>query len=229
MDDTVSRVRDYILRHTIFAAGDTVVVAVSGGADSLCLLYVLHDVSPTLGLRLHVAHLDHTLRPGSADDAAYVAAQARVLGLPYTVERVDVAGLARRERLSIETAARAARYGFLRAVAAQTGTRIISTGHTRDDQAETVLMSLARGGGLNGLAGMAPRRTDIARPLLEIGHAEALAYCAARGLTPREDESNRSPLYRRNRMRHEVLPVLDQIYPGAGANIARAARLLAAD
>ncbi len=229
MDDIVSRVRDYILRHAIFTDGDTVVVAVSGGADSLCLLYVLHDVSPTLRLRLHVAHLDHALRPGSAGDAAYVAAQARVLGLPYTVERVDVADLARRERLSIETAAREARYGFLRAVATRTGAGIIATGHTRDDQAETVLMSLARGSGLNGLTGMAPRRADIARPLLAISHTEAVAYCAARGLTPREDESNQSPLYRRNRMRHDVLPALDKIYPNAGANIARAARLLAGD
>jgi len=232
-DDTVSRVRDYILRHAIFTDGDTVVVAVSGGADSLCLLYVLHyvlhDVSPTLGLRLHVAHLDHALRPGAGDDAAYVAAQARVLGLPYTVERVDVAGLAHRDHLSIEMAARAARYGFLRAVAAQTGARIIATGHTRDDQAETVLMSLARGSGLNGLTGMAPRRADIARPLLEISHAETLAYCAARGLAPREDESNTSRLYRRNRVRHDVLPTLDKIYPNAGTNIARAARLLAGD
>ncbi len=228
-DDTVSRVRDYILRHAIFATGDAVVVAVSGGADSLCLLYVLHDVSPALRLRLHVAHLDHALRPGSGDDAAFVAAQARLLGLPYTGERVDVAGLARRERLSIETAARAARYQFLRVAAARAGAGVIATGHTRDDQAETVLMSLARGGGLNGLTGMAPRRADIARPLLEIGHAEALAYCAARGLTPREDESNQSPLYRRNRVRHDVLPAINNIYPNAGANIARAARLLAGD
>ncbi len=229
MDNIVSRVRDYILRHAIFADKDAVVVAVSGGADSLCLLYILHGLGAALKLRLHVAHLDHALRPGAGDDAAYVAAQARVLGLPYTVERVDVAGLARRECLSIETAARAARYGFLRAVAAQTGTRIIATGHTRDDQAETVLMSLARGSGLNGLTGMAPRRADIARPLLEISHAETLAYCAARGLTPREDESNTSRLYRRNRVRHDVLPTLDKIYPNAGANIARAARLLAGD
>ena len=229
MDDIVSRTHDYILRHALFAAGDAVVVAVSGGADSLCLLYILHDVSPTLGLRLHVAHLDHALRPGSADDAAFAAAQARLLGLPYTVERVDVGALARRERLSIETAAREARYEFLRAVATRTGAGVIATGHTRDDQAETVLMHVARGSGLNGLSGMAPRRDDIARPLLEISHAEALAYCAARGLTPREDESNRSRLYRRNRVRHEALPALDKIYPNAGANIARAARLLAGD
>ncbi len=225
----VAQVRAYILRHTLFAFGDIVVVAVSGGADSLCLLYVLHELAPLLGLRLHVAHLDHALRPGSAGDALFVTEQARALDLPHTVGRVDVAALARRDRLSVETAARSARYDFLRAVAATEGARVIATGHTRDDQAETVLMHLARGSGLNGLAGMAPRRADLARPLLEIGHAEAQAYCAARGPSPREDESNRSTHHRRNRVRHEALPALDALYPGASANIARAARLLAAD
>jgi len=228
-DDTVSRAHGYILRHAIFAAGDTVVVAVSGGADSLCLLYVLHALAPALDLRLHVAHLDHALRPGSAGDAAFVAQQARALDLPYTIERRDVAALARRERLSLETAARAARYDFLRAVAAAAGAGVIATGHTRDDQAETVLMRLARGSGLHGLAGMPPRRADLARPLLAAGHAEALSYCLSHGLTPRDDESNRSPLHRRNRVRHEALPLLDALYPAASANIARAARLLAGD
>ncbi len=228
-DRIVARVRAYILRHELCAAGDMVVAAVSGGADSLCLLYILHELAPLLGLRLHVAHLDHALRPGSAGDTLFVAAQARALGLPYTVDRLDVGAMARHERLSVETAARTARYLFLRAVAAAEGARVITTGHTRDDQAETVLMHLARGSGLNGVAGMAPRRDDIARPLLEISHAEALAYCAAEGLAPREDESNRSAEYRRNGVRHAVLPRLDELYPGASANIARAARLLADD
>jgi len=228
-DDIVSRAHDYILRHAVFAAGDTVVAAVSGGADSLCLLYILHELAPTLDLRLRVAHLDHALRPDSAEDATFVAEQARALGLPCSLERRDVGGLARRARLSLETAARDARYDFLRAVAAAVGAEVIATGHTRDDQAETVLMHLARGSGLNGLAGMPPRRDDLARPLLAIGHAEALSYCLSRGLTPRDDESNRSPLHRRNRVRHEALPLLDALYPAASANIARAARLLAGD
>src|SRR5207248_227951 len=105
----------------------------------------------------------------------------------------------------------------------------IATGHTRDDQAETLLLHLARGSGLGGLAGMPPRRAAIIRPLLEVSHAETVAYCAALVLAPREDESNLSPAHRRNRIRHEILPRLETIQPAASANIARAARLLAAD
>ena len=227
--DLRTRVHAYILQHTLIARGDTVVVAVSGGADSLCLLSLLHMLAPALGCRLHVAHLDHALRDDSARDAAFVAAHADALGLPCAVERRDVRALARERRLSLEAAARAARYEFLRAVAAREGAACIATGHTRDDQAETLLLHLARGSGLAGLAGMAPRRAGLIRPLLEVSHAETLACCAALGLAPREDESNRSPAYRRNRLRHEALPLLESIQPAASANIARAARLLAAD
>lgn len=225
----VSRVLNDVQRHALIAPGDTVVVAVSGGADSLCLLYVLHALMPRLACHLHVAHLDHALRPASADDAAFVAARSAALGLRCTVERRDVATLGRERRLSVETAARTARYAFLRTVAAELGATTIATGHTLDDQAETLLLRLARGSGLNGLAGMRPRRDDVIRPLLEISHAETSAYCAALGLQPRDDESNHSPAHDRNRVRHEALPRLAAIQPAATANIARAARLLAAD
>lgn len=228
-DDVLRRVHAYILQHTLIAPGDTVIVAVSGGADSVCLLALLHALAPQLECRLHVAHLDHALRAASKADAASVATHAAALGLPCTLERRDVRALARERRLSLETAARAARYDFLRAVAAKEGATCIATGHTRDDQAETLLLHLARGSGLAGLAGMTPRRDGLIRPLLEISHAETLACCAALGLTPREDASNRSPAHRRNRLRHEVLPLLESIQPAAGANLARAARLLAVD
>ena len=226
--DLDARVLDYIRRHHLIAAGETVVVAVSGGADSLCLLHVLLGLRPALECVLHVAHLDHALRPAASADAAFVAAHAAGLGVACTVERRDVAALARERRLSLETAAREARYTFLREVAARAGAAI-ATGHTRDDQAETVLLHLARGSGLHGLRGMQPRRGNIIRPLLDVGRAETVAYCAALGLQPREDETNRSHGPARNRLRHEVLPTLDQLYPASSANIARAARLLAAD
>ena len=116
IDEVNARVHAYVLRHALIAAGDTVVVAVSGGADSLCLLHVLHTLAPDLGCRLHVAHLDHALRPTSQADAAFVAAHAAQLGLPYTVERRDVGALARTQRVSLETAARRARYDFLHGV-----------------------------------------------------------------------------------------------------------------
>ncbi len=227
--DLDARVLAYIRQHHLIACGETVVVAVSGGADSLCLLHVLLALRPTLQGALHVAHLDHALRPAAGADAAFVAAHAAALGVPCTVERRDVAALARERRLSLETAAREARYAFLRQVAAQIGTAAIATGHTRDDQAETVLLHLARGSGLHGLRGMQPRRGDVIRPLLDVERAATVAYCAALGLQPREDETNYTQGPTRNRLRHQVLPILDQLYPAASANIARAARLLAAD
>jgi tRNA(Ile)-lysidine synthase len=229
VNEVNARVRAYVLRHALIAAGNTVVVAVSGGADSLCLLHVLQTLAPDLGCNLHVAHLDHALRPTSEADAAFVAAHAAELGMSYTVERRDVGALARAQRVSLETAARRARYDFLQGVAAATGAAGIATGHTRNDQAETLLLHLARGSGLGGLAGIPPRRDAIIRPLLEVSHAQTVAYCAALGLAPREDESNLSPTHRRNRIRLEILPRLEAIQPAASANIARAARLLAAD
>jgi len=228
-DALIARVRSYIAQHNLIAPGDTVVAAVSGGADSLCLLHILKALTPTLGYRLHVAHVDHALRNSSAADAVFVTSLAAEWGLPWTMERRDIGALARLGGVSIETAARAARYEVLRAAARAVGAAGIATGHTRDDQAETLLLHLARGSGLNGLAGMRPRRGDVIRPLLEIDRAETVAYCAAVGLDPRDDESNLSPAHARNRLRHDVLPRLADVQPGAGRNIARAARLLADD
>ena len=231
-----SRVGSYVERHALIVPGDTVVVAVSGGADSLCLLYVLHALAPALGCRLHVAHLDHALRPDSAADATFVAQRAASLGLPCATRRQDVAVLARQRRLSLEHAGRLARYAFLREVATEVAAAIdrprtapIATGHTRDDQAETLLLNLARGSGLAGAAGMLPGRASVIRPLLDVTRAETEAYCAARGLTPRRDETNLSPRYTRNRLRQEVLPLLEAVQPSARANLARAARRLAGD
>jgi len=235
-----SRVGAYIERYALIVPGDTVVVAVSGGADSLCLLYLLHALAPALGWRLHVAHLDHALRPDSATDATFVAAQAVALDLPCTTRCQDVASLARQHRLSPEHAGRLARYAFLREVATEVAAAVaapvdppriapIATGHTRDDQAETLLLNLARGSGLAGAAGMLPGRAGIVRPLLEVTRAETGAYCKAYGLAPREDESNRSPRYARNRLRQEVLPLLEAVQPSARANLAHAARRLAGD
>ena len=228
-EDLVARVSTYVAEHALIGPGDTIVVAVSGGADSLCLLHVLNDLAPELRCGLHVAHLDHALRDGSADDASYVAEQAAALGWPYVVDRSDVRGAARDQRTSVEVAARRIRYAFLRDVLRASGAAAIATGHTRDDQAETVLLHLLRGSGLNGLAGMRPKRGAVVRPLLEVSHEETSAHCAALGLRPRDDRSNRSLVYRRNRLRHQALPLLDSIQPAAAVNVARSARLVAAD
>ena len=158
MDDLLARVRQYAQRNRLFSPGETVVVGVSGGPDSLCLLHLLCRLAPELRLWLHVAHLHHRLRGAEADaDAAFVVELADCWGLPCTVGHSDVAALAREAGLSLEEAARQARYRFLAGVAEAGGASTLAVGHNADDQAETVLMHFLRGSGAAGLRGMLPR------------------------------------------------------------------------
>jgi tRNA(Ile)-lysidine synthase len=207
-------VRDYIRAHQIFMPGP-VIVAVSGGADSTALLLVLADLAEELGIVVHVAHFDHRTRPKeSAADADFVAKLANRVGAPIRVGRAD-------KPTKTEDAARAARYEFLRRAAAEVGAKTIATGHTRDDQAETVLLHLTRGSGLAGLAAIRPLRGGIARPLLGIGRKETLAICRAARIAPRTDPTNRSLAFARNRVRLKVVPELAKINPRASEAIAR--------
>jgi len=213
-------VRDYIRAHQIFTPGP-VVVAVSGGTDSTALLLILAELADELGIVIHVAHFDHRTRPKeSAEDADFVAKLANRIGAPIRVGRAD-------KPTKTEDAARTARYDFLRRAANEIGATAIATGHTRDDQAETVLLHLTRGSGLSGLAGMRPLREGIARPLLAIGREDTVAVCRAARIRPRTDPTNRSLKFARNRVRHEVLPKLAKINPRASEAIARFAEAAA--
>jgi len=213
-------VRDYIRAHEIFRPGP-VVVAVSGGADSTALLLILAELADELGIVIHVAHFDHRTRPKqSAEDADFVAKLANRVGAPIRVGRAE-------KPTKTEDAARIARYEFLRRAAREIGATAIATGHTRDDQAETVLLHLTRGSGLAGLAGMRPLREGIARPLLAIGRADTVAVCRAARIRPRIDPTNRSLKFARNRVRLEVLPKLAKINPRASEAIARFAEAAA--
>jgi tRNA(Ile)-lysidine synthase len=225
-----ARVKDYIGRHQMVQAGDRVVVAVSGGPDSLCLLHVLHDLSGPLDLSLVVAHLDHGLRPAAAEDAIFVLAEAERLGLPCHLGRADTRAEAAARRLSLEEAAREVRYAFLTEIARSAGAQRLAVAHTADDQAETVLMHFLRGAGLAGLKGMLPVAGEyLIRPLLDTTRAEVEAYCAARGLHPRRDETNTDTRFWRNRLRHELLPLLEQYNPRLRAVLARTATVLAGE
>lgn len=209
-------VRDYIRAHHIFSPGP-VVVAVSGGADSTALLLLLAELADEFGLVPHVAHFDHRTRPKeSARDAEFVARLANRVGAPIRVGRAAKA-------TTSEESARDARYEFLRRAAREIGAQAIATGHTRDDQAETVLLHLARGAGIGGLAGMRPLRDGIARPLLAIGRKDTVAVCRAAHIRPRSDPTNRALRFARNRVRAKVIPELARINPRVSEAIARLA------
>ena len=214
-------VRSYARAHTLLRPGP-LVLAVSGGADSTALSLLLAELREEFGLVLHVAHFDHRARPrAAAADAAFVAELANHIGATLRVGRADAAP-------KNEDDARNARYDFLRRVARDLGATAIATGHTRDDQAETVLLHLARGSGLAGLAGMRPERDGIVRPLLAIGRSDTVAVCAAARIVPREDPTNRSLRFARNRIRLRVLPELAKLNPEVTSAIARLADAAAA-
>ncbi len=206
--------------------GDLVLAACSGGADSLALAAALSFVAPRLGLRGGGVTVDHQLQPGSADQAARVAAQMTGLGLaPVEIRTVTVGGSG-----GPEAAARTARYRALDEAAEATGAVAILLGHTRDDQAEAVLLGLARGSGGRSLAGMAERSGRYRRPFLDAGRDRTQAACAALGLAVWEDPQNADDRYTRARVRHRVLPVLEEaLGPGIAEALARTARQLRAD
>lgn len=217
------------------------VVAVSGGADSVGLLLALAELIKTsrLTLGLTVAHLDHGLREeAGAADASWVAALAAELGFETALEKINVGELAAKAKDNLEQAARVARYGFLQNVAAKCSAGFVLTGHTMDDQAETVLLRLLRGSGAEGLSGMRPLRALVsgredvllARPLLRWARrAETEMYCVARGVQPRIDAMNADERFSRVRVRRQLVPLLETFNPRAVEAISRAAGLLHED
>ena len=192
-------------------------MAVSGGPDSMALLHALYALRDELGLHLAVAHLDHCLRgESSRRDAEFVTAQARRLGLALRLGRTDVRALRREVGGSIEMAARRARYDFLARVAAELEADAVAVGHTADDQVETIIIGLLRGGGLRALRGIPPERpiargsgTRVIRPLLRVWRAELMDFLAEHGIGYRTDESNADTTFLRNWVRHELLPLLE--------------------
>lgn len=212
----------------LFVPATRVLAAVSGGPDSVAMLFVLAELRSTLRIDLGVAHFNHHIRGEDADaDAGFVARTADKLGLPLHTGEADVPAGARSRRMSLEAAAREARYSFLRRTARAEGYRTIATGHTLDDQAETVLLALLRGTGLDGLGGMAPLTGEVARPLIEATRAQVLEYLRLRGIQYRTDHSNMDLRYTRNRIRHTLIPLIEREFsPKLKAALARQAELL---
>ncbi|MBE0596728.1 MAG: tRNA lysidine(34) synthetase TilS [Desulfuromonadales bacterium] len=219
-------VGQFIAEHRLLHDGDRVLVALSGGADSVCLLHLLRTLVPRFGLTLEAAHLDHGMRPESVADAGFVAQLCAQLAIPLTLDRVQVPQEARRQRRGVEETARDLRRDFLRRVAAAQGCRVIALGHHRGDQAETVLHRLLRGTGPTGLAGMRPQNGPFIRPLLAVTREQILAFLARHRLDWREDATNADPQFTRNRIRHQLLPLLQQFNPQLEPRLAELSRRL---
>ena len=212
-------------RYDLIPAGSKVLCALSGGADSMYLLCRLQEA----GYNVHAAHYNHRLRPTAERDERFVRDWCETHRIPLSVGSGDVAVFAAEHGLGIEEAARELRYDFLYRTAAQTGCTLIATGHHAGDNAETVLMNLIRGCGLNGLCGIPERRGMLVRPMLEISPQEIRSYLSGCGISWMEDESNQDESYTRNRIRHQLIPLLEELNPQAVRHINDSALRLRAD
>ena len=220
------RFRKTVLGARLIEPGDKVLVALSGGQDSMALLELLLELRREIPIRVAVAHFNHKLRPGAGEDEAFVKAVARSRRVPCVTGSRNVRLFAKRRRLNLEEAGRELRYEFLRKTARRIGATKIATGHTLTDQAETVLMRIVRGTGLQGLGGIArePGRWLI-RPLLDIERAETEAFCRRRGIPFRTDETNLDRRILRNRIRLETLPVFARVDPAVVRHLGRLSEL----
>jgi tRNA(Ile)-lysidine synthase len=234
------RILSFIREYGLVSGNEKVVVAVSGGPDSVCLVHLLNAVKDHLNIQLHIAHLDHGLRGEESEaEADYVSKLAEKLGLPLTIETRDVGKWSREKKISLEEAAREVRYRFLDETARQAGATRVAVGHTRDDQVETTLMHYLRGAGTQGLRGLRPAaplpyaaHDDgiwVIRPLLSVRREETVSCCRDYGLQPCTDSSNKDTRFLRNRVRLELIPLLKQYNPEIEDALIRLADLAGED
>lgn len=213
----LQRVRQTITKYKLLAAGDRVLVGVSGGADSTALLHILHQLAKEYGWELHVAHVEHGLRgEESLADAVFVQELAQKLGLPFQMAHPPVKRYSKEKGISIEMAARELRYEALEQMAHSAGCNKIALAHHADDQAETILQRVLRGTSISGLSGIPRKRNigdiQIVRPFMEVYRDEIEEFCAANRFMYRNDSTNASPVFTRNRIRLQLLPLLQKEY-----------------
>jgi tRNA(Ile)-lysidine synthase len=202
-----------IRKYQMIQPEDKIILAVSGGPDSTALLYLMYDLMDELKCSLHIIHLNHNLRgEESGADEEFVREHAKKLNLPITVESINVKDVITSKE-SIESGARRIRYKFYERVMSEIGANKVAQGHTADDQTETVMMRFLRGSGTRGLSGIPPIRDSIyIRPLIETTRGEVEEYLQSLNINPRLDSSNLSTEYERNKIRHELIPIIERNY-----------------
>ena len=230
MKETVKRIIDFIDRHSMFSEGAGVLAAVSGGADSMCLLHILRSLESELGIRVSAAHFEHGIRgEESMRDCEFVRNYCCRESIPFICEHGDVPAYASEHGIGTEEAARILRYEFLERARSSLGCDVIATAHNMDDNAETVLFNLARGAGTAGLAGIPVVRGNIVRPILCLTRNEIEDYVRENEVPYVVDSSNLTDDYSRNRIRHKVLPEIKSVSDSSVEAIFRASQLLRED
>ena len=227
-----NRVYEYIQKHNMLKPGDGVVVGVSGGADSMALIHLLCRMREYIPMALYVVHIDHGIRGEAAkEDALFVETMATEWGLDFFLKEASIPRLAKEWSLSEEQAGRKVRHEFFEEVRQRVKGHKIALGHHRDDQVETILFNIIRGSGLAGLSGMEPVRDGIIiRPLLEVSRREIEAYCHREGIGYRHDHTNEETIYTRNRVRHMVIPMIEEHFnPSFSASLTRMGDILRED
>lgn len=224
----VDNVKGVISKYSMLDKGDTVVVGVSGGADSLSLLHVLNEIKDEMEIKLFAVHLNHQFRGAEADeDAAFVADICKAWNIPCRIASSDVPAYAKEQGLSPEEAGREIRYKLFREVKADINASKIAVAQNLNDNVETMLMRLIRGTGLEGLKGIDAYRDDIIRPLLEADRASIEEYCRQNGLHPRVDKTNLQPIYLRNKIRLELIPYLKESFnPNINESLVRLSQII---
>ncbi|MDP3143514.1 MAG: tRNA lysidine(34) synthetase TilS [Candidatus Omnitrophota bacterium] len=228
----INQLKNTILRHKMLKAKDRLLLGVSGGPDSLAMLFLFNHLRQSMGLRLYVAHLNHQMRKDAALDLEFVRKACRKLGIPFFGESIN--SLKLKAKGSLEEVAREIRRDFLIKIAKRNAIPVIALGHTKDDQAETVLMRLLRGSGLSGLSGILPRRNIAGlvfiRPLIEIERKDIDKYLKKIKIKPRIDATNKELCFFRNRIRHKLLPHLANGYsPNIKTLLSNTASILGLD
>jgi tRNA(Ile)-lysidine synthase len=224
MDNVVDRMAKTIDENRLLKRGDSLLVALSGGPDSVALLHLLDCLKSKYRIRLAAAHLDHGIRPEAAGERAFCKNLCRELKIKFNSKKADIPKLAAKEKSAVEETGRKIRYEYFQYLCDRFGYDKIATGHTSDDSAETIIFNIVRGSGLRGLSGIAPRRGNIIRPLIEIDKKEILKWLKRQKIAFVSDASNLSLAYARNRIRQKILPELEKLNRSARQNILRLAK-----
>lgn len=216
-------------KFALLKKGNSVLVALSGGPDSVALLHMFCRLKGRYGITLSAAHLDHGIRPGSSADREFCKDLCRKLQIKFYSKKTNIPAISSKQKLSSEEAGRKTRYDYFEALSEKYGFTLIATGHTSDDNAETVIFNIARGSGLAGLAGIPPKRGKIIRPLIEMTKKDIVNWLKKNKIAFKIDPSNRSLKYARNRIRHTIIPQLEELNSGAVGNILKLSRNISED